>query len=73
MDVKYNRIPQGLGIGVPEIDEHIRWKRSSFDVIVGHANTGKTTVIMYFMVAYALKHNLKWLVFSSENTSHFKL
>ena len=70
MDVKYNRIPQGLGIGVPEIDEHIRWKRSSFDVIVGHANTGKTTVIMYFMVAYALKHNLKWLVFSSENTGY---
>ena len=70
MDVKYNRIPQGLKLGVPEIDEYIRWKRSSFDIVVGHANTGKTTVIMYLMVAYAIKHNLKWLVFSSENTPY---
>jgi hypothetical protein len=70
MDVKYNRIPQGLKIGIPELDEHIRWKRSSFDVVVGHANTGKTTVIIYLMTAYAVKHNLKWLVFSSENTTH---
>lgn len=70
MDVKYNRIPQGLKIGVPEIDEYIRWKRSSFDVVVGHANTGKTTVIMYLMTAYAVKHDLKWLVFSSENTPY---
>ena len=70
MDVKYNRIPQGLKIGIPELDEHIRWKRSSFDVVVGHANTGKTTVIIYLMTAYAVKHNLKWLVFSSENTPY---
>lgn len=70
MDVKYNRIPQGLKIGVPEIDEYIRWKRSSFDVVVGHANTGKTTTIMFLMTAYAVKHNLKWLVFSSENTPY---
>ena len=70
MDVKYNRIPQGLKLGIPEVDEHIRWKRNSFDVVVGHANTGKTTVIMYLMVAYAVKHNLKWLVFSSENTPY---
>ena len=70
MDVKYNRIPQGLKIGVPEIDEFIRWKRSSFDVVVGHANTGKTTTIIFLMTAYAVKHNLKWLVFSSENTPY---
>ena len=70
MDVKYNRIPQGLGLGTPEIDEHIRWKRNSFDVVVGHANTGKTTTIMYLMTAFAVKHNLKWLVFSSENTPY---
>lgn len=70
LDVKYNRIPMGLGIGVPEVDEYIRWKRSSFDVVVGHANTGKTTTIIYLMTAYAVKHGLKWLVFSSENTPY---
>lgn len=70
MDVKYNRIQQGLGLGIPEIDEHLRFKKSTFNVIVGHPNTGKTTVIMYLMTAYSLKHNLKWLIFSSENTSY---
>ena len=70
LDLKYNRIQQGLGLGVTEIDEHIRWKRGSFDVVVGHANTGKTTVILYLMTAFSMKHDLKWLVFSSENTSY---
>ncbi len=70
LDIKYDRIPKGLELGVPEIDEFIRWKPSSFDVVVGHANTGKTTVIMYLQVAYAMKHGLKWLIFSSENTSY---
>jgi len=70
MDVKYNRIPQGLKIGIPEIDEHIRWKRGSFDVVVGHANTGKTTTIIFLMTAFSVKHDLKWLVYSSENTPY---
>ena len=70
MDVKYDRIEQGLGVNVPEIDEHLRFKRGTFNVVVGHANTGKTTVIMYLMVCYALKHGLKWLIFSSENTAY---
>ncbi len=70
LDVKYNRIPQGLGLGIAEFDEFIRWKRSSFDVVVGHANTGKTTTILYLMTAFSIKKNLKWLVFSSENSSH---
>jgi hypothetical protein len=70
LDLKYNRIQQGLGLGVAEIDEHIRWKRGSFDVVVGHANTGKTTVILYLMTAFSMKHDLKWLIFSSENTAY---
>lgn len=70
LDVKYNRIEQGLGLGVAEIDEFLRFKKASFNICVGHANTGKTTVLMYIMTAYALKHNLKWLIFSSENTDY---
>ena len=70
MDVKHDRIPQGLGLGLPEIDEHIRFKRGSFDVVVGHANTGKTTVVMYLMTALSIKHDLKWLIWSSENTGY---
>ena len=70
LDVKYNRIPQGMGLGVEEIDEYLRFKRGAFNICVGHANTGKTTVILYLMTTYAIKHNLKWLVFSSENTDY---
>lgn len=70
LDVKYNRIEQGLKLDVEEIDEFLRFKRGAFNICVGHANTGKTTVIIYLMTAYAVKHDLKWLVFSSENTEY---
>lgn len=70
LDVKYDRIEQGLKLDIPEIDEWLRFKRGAFNICVGHANTGKTTVILYMMMAYALKHDLKWLIFSSENNDY---
>lgn len=69
LDVKYGRVKQGLGIGVPEIDEFIRFKSSNFNLILGHANVGKTTVILYIMLLYTIKHKIKWLIFSAENSS----
>jgi|TARA_B110000305_G_scaffold226527_1_gene274245 archaellum biogenesis ATPase FlaH len=65
--VRSGKIKEGLKLDIPEIDEHFRFKTSNFNVILGHANTGKTTVILYLMLLYSIKHNLKWLVFSSEN------
>ena len=70
LDVKYDRIEQGLGLGVEEVDEWLRFKRGAFNICVGHANVGKTTTILYLMLAYAMKHNIKWLIFSSENTDY---
>lgn len=69
LDVKYGRVKEGLKINIPEFDEHIRFKLANFNVIIGHANVGKTTVILYLMCMYTIKHNIKWLIFSSENTS----
>jgi len=69
-DVKYDRIEQGLGLDVAEVDEYLRFKKGAFNICVGHANTGKTTTILYMMMAYSMKHNLKWLIFSSENTDY---
>ena len=66
-DVKSGRIKEGLKLGVPQIDEWMRFKPSDFNIVVGHANVGKTSVVMYLMLLYAMKHNLKWLIFSSEN------
>ena len=41
LDVKYDRIEQGLKLDVEEIDEFLRFKRGAFNICVGHANTGK--------------------------------
>lgn len=68
LDIKYGRIKEGLKIGVPEIDEYLRFKKSNFNLIIGHANVGKTTIIIYLFVLWAIKHKLKFLVWSSENT-----
>ena len=60
LDVKYDRIEQGLPLDVEAIDEYLRFKKGAFNICVGHANTGKTTTILYMMMAYAMKHDLKW-------------
>jgi len=69
LDIKYGRIKEGLKIDVPEIDEYIRFKQGNFNVIIGHANVGKTTVIIYLFTLWAIKHKLRFLIWSSENTS----
>jgi len=67
LDIKYGRVKEGLKIGVPEIDEFIRFKRNTLAAI-GHANVGKTTTLIYFYVLWAKLHNLKFLIWSSENS-----
>ena len=57
----------GLRLGIPRLDEHFRFKYGDFNIILGHANVGKTSLVLYLMTLYALKHKIKWLVFSSEN------
>ena len=66
-DIREKKISEGLKLDIPEIDEHIRLKKGNFNVILGHANVGKTTVVLYLMLLYSIKHNLRWLIFSSEN------
>ena len=68
LDVKYGRIKEGLGIGITDIDEYLRYKQGNFNLLIGHANTGKTTVISYVFVVCAIKHILRLLLWSSENT-----
>ena len=56
-------------IDIPDIDEYIRFKAGNFNLLIGHANVGKTTIITYLFTVWAMKHNLKFLLWSSENTS----
>ena len=69
-EIRRGSITEGSKYGLPEIDEYIRCKPSNFNVILGHANVGKTTVALYLMLVQAQKNDVKWLVFSSENESH---
>lgn len=66
--VKRGQIAQGLKLGVFDLDEHIRFKAGQFNIIMGHANVGKTTVALYLMMLYSIKLGLKWWVFSIENS-----
>jgi len=66
--VKKGQIAQGLKLGVFDLDEHIRFKHGQFNIIIGHANVGKTTVALYLMMLYSIKLKLKWWVFSIENS-----
>ena len=68
--VKRGEIEEGLTIGHEDIDTHIRFKRGNFNVITGHANVGKTHIVLYLMYLYGRKHKLNWLIYSSENTDY---
>lgn len=69
-DVKSGKIKEGLKLGIEQIDEYLRYKPTNFNVILGHANVGKTSVILYLMLMYTIKYGLKWVVYSSENEAH---
>ena len=68
LDVKHGRIKQGLKIGIDDIDEFLRFKYGNLVLAIGHANVGKTTILCYLFVLWAIKHKLKFLIWSSENT-----
>ena len=69
-DIRNGKIKEGLKLDIPEIDEYIRHKKTNFNIVLGHANTGKTTIILYYMLCYSVKHDLKWLICSTENESY---
>ena len=66
-DIRTGKVKEGLKLGFPTIDEHLRFKYGNFNIVLGHANSGKTTLTLFFMLLYSIKHNIKWLVYSSEN------
>jgi len=69
-NIRSGKLKEGLKLDIPELDEYIRFKTSNFNIVLGHANVGKTTSIIYLMLCYSLKHSLKWLVCSTENDSY---
>ena len=66
-DIRAGKVNEGLRLGVDRLDNHFRLVYGNLNFILGHANTGKTHLVFYLMFLYSLKHNVRWLVFSSEN------
>lgn len=62
------KIKIGLDTGDIRMDEYFRYK-NEFVIFNGHSNVGKTTMVLYLMVNAAIRHNWKWLVYSSENST----
>jgi len=65
--IRKGEIKEGYKLGIPAIDEYFRFKKGNFNVILGQANVGKTSMALYLMLLYSLRHDIKWVVFSSEN------
>jgi len=65
--VREGRVKEGYKFGHESIDEFLRFKPKNFNIILGHANVGKTSLTVYLMLLLSLKHGIKWLIYSSEN------
>lgn len=65
--VRTGKLKLGLDTGC-KLDDHLRYKSGTFNVILGHANVGKTYWVLWYMLIIATKHNKRFLIFSSENT-----
>jgi len=61
------KIEHGLGIEVPDLDRHIRFKRSQFNIILGHDNSGKTYWALWYFLALSSHHGLTWTIWAGEN------
>ena len=65
-DYAEGKIELGLDTGSALLDQFWRYKKN-YTIINGHSNVGKTTFALYMMVNSAVRHNWKWIVYSSEN------
>lgn len=65
-DYKAGRIPMGLGLGC-DLDKHLVWKESQFNIILGHDNVGKTYFIEWYFLALATIHGMTFTLFMDEN------
>lgn len=65
-DYAEGKIDVGLTTGDERLDKYFRYKKN-FTIINGHSNIGKTTFGLYMLVNSAIRHDWKWLIYSSEN------
>jgi hypothetical protein len=62
------KIKVGLDTGTA-LDDFLRFKRKQLNIILGHDNVGKTYWFVWYMLVLALRHNVKFCIWSGENSS----
>jgi len=60
-------IPQGQGIGIKNVDNHLSFKKGQFNLGIGIDNVGKTDFYLWYFLVLALKYNYKIDIWSGEN------
>ena len=65
--LRLDKIPLGLGLNIP-LDNNLRFKVGTFNIVLGHANVGKTYWVLWYLLSHSVVNNLKHLIYSSENT-----
>lgn len=66
LDYKDGKIKQGLGLDCM-LDDFLRFKPRQLNIILGHDNVGKTYWINWYFLSLALKHGIKFVIWSGEN------
>jgi len=66
-DFRKGKVQKAYALGNKEFDAAFRLVKGHLCFILGHNNVGKTHFTFYLMLLYAIKHNIKFLIFSSEN------
>lgn len=69
LDYHDGKIKSGLGVGVKELDLHLRFKRGQLNVILGHDNIGKTAWCLWYFLCLSSYHNITWTLYLAENKS----
>lgn len=67
-DYKDGKISQGLGIGCI-LDDYLRFKTKQLNIVLGHDNVGKSYFMLWYFLALAINHNLKFVLWMGENSS----
>jgi len=67
-DYRDGNIPFGLKLGC-RLDEHLVYKHNQLNIFLGHDNVGKSYFQLWYFLALATNHNLKFCLFMDENSS----
>ena len=66
-DVRDDKVLMGVGIGLPDLDHYLLYKPSTFNMVGGLSNVGKTDWIIWHFVQLSKRHDFNWLICSTEN------